>query len=273
MFQSWEITIYQICIRQFLIMIIFIMSIAKIKNKWFIKKSTLYLNRVIFLWINITISSLNHMQLSCTSKRRVRCALYNNQDHGTLFKTLRDFQMNKCNSNHCSPRSISPELGTWDGKRFRLSTGPIDWHSKFLHCNHIQRKSMFRPCDRWHCMCPYKNLHQDRICLGDHLSNHPKWMEVRSTRILLHWCRFQFSLAGLCSLQCRTIHQWNIEIQRQRNQSTRTPKRRRWSTLEDSSFNAHKAVIFQIMKLEVWYSVTPTYLTKLAGQKRTLLLA
>jgi len=29
MFQSWEITIYQICIRQFLIMIIFIMSIAK----------------------------------------------------------------------------------------------------------------------------------------------------------------------------------------------------------------------------------------------------
>ena len=29
MFQSWEITIYQISIRQFLIVIIFIMSIAK----------------------------------------------------------------------------------------------------------------------------------------------------------------------------------------------------------------------------------------------------
>ena len=93
-----------------LFMIIFIMSIAKIKNKWFIKKSILYLNRLVFLWINIAILSLNHMQLSCTSKRRVRCALYNNQDHGTLFKTLRDFQTNKCNSNHCSPRAISPKL-------------------------------------------------------------------------------------------------------------------------------------------------------------------
>ena len=69
-----------------LFMIIFIMSIAKIKNKSFIKKSTLYSNRRIFLWINIIILSLNHMRLSCTCKRRVCCALYNNQNPGLFLK-------------------------------------------------------------------------------------------------------------------------------------------------------------------------------------------